>query len=145
MSFIYSAFDKTPHISFYCKQKVPVQYRQYKYGLLFCTETNTNTLSLWNCVLVYIWRARGHSNIKPQCKQNRASVEASYSDSWVPRNTYFLSPPLTQCIEYFKDFWWSIMNCINFPKAFPVIIVSDDLLKGGFGCYLQSRSPKPLK
>ena len=37
-----------------------------------------------------------------------------------------------ECIEYFKDFL--VINCITFPKAFPVIIVSDDLLKGGYGC-----------
>ena len=43
MSFIYLAFDKTPHISLHSKL-LPVQYRECTYGLLFCTETNTKTL-----------------------------------------------------------------------------------------------------
>lgn len=110
----YLAFDMTPHISFHCKL-VPVQYREYKYGLLLCTETNTctNTLSLWNCVLLYIWRPRGHSNIKSQCKQNRTSVEASYSDSWVLENTYPANPVHWIFLRLFGD------KLYYFPQSFP--------------------------
>ena len=71
-------------------------------------------------VLMYIGRLRSHSSIKPQCKQNKASVEASDSDSWVPENTYPPSPapqPLTygsalNILKLFGD------NLYQFPQSF---------------------------
>ena len=89
----------TPHTSFHCKL-VPVQFREYKYGLLLCTETNTCTNTLNETGFSCTFEGRGAIQIS---NHNANKTEQVLKPLTAGGTVGFLKihTQLTQCIEYF--------------------------------------------
>ena len=100
MSFIYLAFDLTPHISFHCKL-VPVQYREYINMVYSFVLKLIQTLLIYGTVFSCTFEGRGAIQISnPNANKEKTTVEASNSDSWVLENTYPPPPPAPNPVHW---------------------------------------------